>query len=160
MQILLALIFGCLVASSSGARAQALGQEALAGYSIASHYEEVLEFPNGNFVRQIWRDRLYFSTKGRIFHKFALESGHPASDRAFEAISGEGGGGGFRWVGNGVSRPWRSPRGGTGTQSFHISAQAGGYSCRMSLERLGMRLTARPVSQSCRVTKGNILASD
>ncbi len=159
MPILLAIILSWLAVCSSGARAQAPNLEALAGYSITSQYEEILQFPNGNSVRQVWRDRVYFSTKGRIFHKFTLESESPGLDRAFETVSGETGSGGFRWVGDGVTRPWRSPRGGTGSHSFHLSGSAGGFACRMSLERFGMRLTARPVSQSCKVMKGNVLAT-
>lgn len=140
------------------AKAQPLTLEALSGYSIVSRHEEILDFPNGRSVRQVWNDRVYFSTKGRIFHKFNLDSDHAASGRALEMIGGEQGKlGTFRWGGDGITRQWRNPRGGVGHQSFHITGRGGIYACRLSLERVGMMLTARPISQRCTVVKGNAL---
>jgi hypothetical protein len=135
------------------APAQGLSFANLEGHSIIAEYQEVIVPPRGPSIQQTWRDRVYFSTKGRIFHSFALQSSLPQNSGVFEAVGDqEGAGAGprskYTWTGQGIARQWT------------IAPTGGGYGCRMTVERLSAFGGATPLGQSCQVVRGNVLAGN
>jgi hypothetical protein len=75
------MMFRSLVfAIASLAATSCLGQssvfEALKGKSIVIDYRESFSGPRGSFG-VVWRDRIYVSTEGRIFHKVDARSNNP-----------------------------------------------------------------------------------
>jgi len=159
------LLVGLLAAAtlSTTSSAQTLRFNDLEGHSVVSEYtEEVMTRRFGPY-RATWKDRVYFSTKGRIFHRFNRQSSIPGMDRHAENVSDdegriEGRGAAFRWTGDGIVREWTNPRGIHIRQSISISPSGAGFSCRLSVERSTRRGRAYPISQLCRVIKGNVLA--
>lgn len=153
-----------LLAAGSPALAQSVSFPGLEGHSIVARYDEAITTRRGEVFRYQWNDRVYFSTKGRIFHRFSVDGDRPGRARTYEAVGDEQGVGDgrmakYRWTGSGITRQWRNPRGVTLRQTIDISATAGGYACRMAVERIsGSRGSATPVGQTCRVVRGNAVA--
>lgn len=147
---------------SSFAVAQTSSFGALEGHSIISTYAEEISSRRMGTFEIVWHDTIYFSTKGRIFHRISQENSRKGDSRR-DIVGDEGGrndgqGTAFRWVGNGVTREWINPRGVRIRQSIQISPAGGGYACRASIERRGRGGQARVVQESCRVLAGNALA--
>ncbi len=85
---LLVLVFSwpLMAAMQTPAIGQSAGFAALEGKSISVDYREQITTPRGQVLRQTWRDRIYISTKGRIFHRFDLQSSMPGNTRTFETF--------------------------------------------------------------------------
>ena len=165
MRSSLVCLLACLPAATipSNVIAQSHGMKALEGHSIAVDYQEQVTTRRGQVTQETWRDRIYFSTKGRIFHRFDRQSPRPDRSRNFETVGDEAGRGDdrrakFVWTGQGITRQWTNRRGVTLKQTITITPTSNGYSCHMSVSRSGNRGTITPLGQSCRVVSGNILA--
>jgi hypothetical protein len=137
---------------------------ALEGHSIVADLHESLMTGRGETFENRWRDRVYISTKGRIFHRFDSKSTRPGVGGVREFVgeadgSGEGRGAKYVWTSNGLSRQWVNRRGTTLRQSIFISRSGDGFSCSMRIERLaGGQPRTIDARQSCRVFRGNVLA--
>jgi len=150
---------------SFGAFAQPADLSKLRGNSIIAEYEETITSRRGAEFRQTWRDRIYISTLGRIFHKFDRQSSRPGRNRDFEALSDTSTPGSprdrkYQWSKEGLSRQWISRRGTPVRQSIIFSQDSEGLKCRMLIDYGSARWFSRPVWQSCRVVNGNILAGN
>lgn len=145
------------------ANSQTVQFSALEGHSIISDYEEkILSRRSGSFSNK-WHDELYFSTKGRIFHRFSMDNGRRGDHRNRDSVSEEDGsndgqGAAFRWIGNGVMREWTNRRGIRLRQTILVYPSANGYSCKASVERNGRAGNARVLRENCRVVSGNVLS--
>ena len=142
--------------------AQAQGLRNLEGHSIIVDYREQIVTPRGSF-QVTWGDRIYISTKGRIFHRFNTQSTNPNFGGSFETVGDEAGRGDdrrakFVWTGQGISRQWTNRRGVTLRQTISITPTGSGYSCHMTIDRFGARGMITPLGQTCRVVSGNVLA--
>lgn len=144
---------------------QAVSFSALEGHSIISDYHEISETRRFGPIQRQWRDRIYFSSRGRIFHKINVTNSLRPEDFSREFVSSEAGesegrGAPFRWVGDGLTREWTNQRGVRLRQSVTINPAGSSYSCRMTIERSGASSGhTRVTQQSCRVIKGNALSS-
>jgi len=153
-----ALTFFLLLSPPAAAQNSMFG--GLEGHSIISDYEEELLNSSGLVSRFVWRDVLYFSTKGRIFHR-SVQHGYRHNYR--NEVVGDGASRGFsngvfRWDGSGVVREWFNNRIGTKfRQSISITSGARGAACRTAVQRLGGTTVATVVRENCRVIKGNAL---
>lgn len=160
-RILLGLSLAICVVGQTNA--QTPGFSALEGRSIVSDYEEeILSKRSGSFNNK-WHDELYFSTKGRIFHRLSMDNGRRGDHRNRDSVSEEDGsndgqGAAFRWIGNGVMREWTNRRGIRLRQSILVYPSADGYSCKASVERNGRSGNARVIRENCRVVLGNVLS--
>lgn len=147
------------------AAAQAVSFSSLEGHSIISDYHEISETRRFGPIQRRWRDRIYFSSRGRIFHKLNVTNTLRPGDYSREFVSSESGesdgrGAPFRWAGDGLTREWTNQFGLRMRQSVTISPTGGGYACRMAIERSGANIGyTRVTQQSCRVIKGNALGS-
>lgn len=137
--------------------AAALDLRDLEGKSIVATYTEQVSGPRGTF-RSVWRDKIYVSTKGRIFQKFNFTS---ESGRMYgvaqENVSGETRRA-FRFNGSGLERTFANPR--TGIQiryAIEFSGAAIGAPCHISISRSGGWLQFSELGQSCVIVQGNIL---
>jgi hypothetical protein len=155
---LLVLVFSwpLMAAMQTPAIGQSAGFAALEGKSISVDYREQITTPRGQVLRQTWRDRIYISTKGRIFHRFDLQSSMPGNTRTFETFGDESGRGAERraryvWTGQGISRQRTNRRGVALRQTITIVPTGTGYSCQMTLERSSNATPVSPLGQSCRV---------
>jgi len=161
--IALLLFAAPLTGSHSGA--QALTMADLEGHSVILDFEEIVTTGRGEPFQQRWQNRVYFSTKGRIFDQFNRSSPRSGQSRSWEAVGdeegfGEGRAPKFVWNGQGVTRQWANRRGHTRRQTITITPSGNGYSCYMTLERSGGRGFSHVVDQSCRVVRGNAVADN
>jgi hypothetical protein len=127
----------------------------LGGKSIRSVYVE--ELSGSPPLRVIYRDDLYISSQGRIFHHFRVEGNSELVRGGRDAVSGESGSLPFVLNGNMLSRSWVNPK--TGRQlreTIVLSGTEPGAPCRVRVERFPP-LTYSVLSQSCSVLKGNIV---
>lgn len=159
------LPIGLLAASmlSTTSSAQGLRFSDLEGHSVISEYTEEVMTRRYGAYRATWSDRICFSTKGRIFHRFNRQASIPEMDRDAENVSDgdrrvEGRGAAFRFAGDGIVREWTNRRGIQIRQSISISPTGGGFGCQVTIVRSHIRGSAYPIGQSCRVVKGNVLA--
>lgn len=165
MRTSLLTICAATLVASGAAWSQTSSFAGLGGHSISAEYkEEVMTGRAGSF-RLVWREQVYFSTKGRIFHRSDRRSSRPDFERQSENISdpdgqGDGREAKFRWVSDGIVREFTTPRGIHIRHSIAISRSGGGFTCRVTIERSASRFTpsADELGQSCRVVKGNIIA--
>jgi hypothetical protein len=146
------------------AASQTLRFADLEGYSIAADYQEMVTTRRSGSFQQTWSDRIYFSTKGRIFHRFSRQSTRPEYARSRESVSdeegqGDGHGVSYHWTGSGIAREWTNRRGNRIRQSITITPTSNGYVCQISVERFAGRGTTISLGQTCQVIKGNILAA-
>lgn len=156
-------LISVLMISSSGLSAQTLRFSDFEGYSVVAEYEEEVVTRRRGSFRATWRDRVYFSTKGRIFHRFQRQDSRPNRDRDVENVGDEDGlsedkKSVFRWSGDGITREWTNNRGIRIRQSIAISRSGDGFACRVSIDRSSIRGSVVPIGRSCRVFKGNVLA--
>lgn len=130
----------------------------LQGHSITVNYAEVLTFPNGFSFQRSITERIYISTKGRIFQKTLVDSTAPRDNRQSETFGeATGGGRNFTWTGSGLFRRGRRPNGVVFTETIPVTPTAGGgFSCRYILERFGSRAAVSGQRHSCRVSRGNL----
>ena len=158
------LLAGLAAIVSPGiALAQSPGMKALEGHSISVDYQEQVTNRRGESWTDVWRDRIYISTKGRIFHRFDRQSPRSDRNRNFETVGDEAGRGDdrrakFVWTGQGISRQWTNQRGVVLRQTITVMPTGSGHSCHMTVTRSGNRGTVTPLGQTCRVVSGNILA--
>lgn len=136
----------------------------LEGHSIISNYQEEITSRKGDVFQIDWRDTLYISTKGRIFHRFSQTNTKRGFDKNLDNVSDEGGrsegkGAGFRWAGDGLVRQWTNRTGVKIRQSIHILLVGDGFACKASIERNGGKGRVRVVRDDCRVVAGNSLAN-
>lgn len=136
----------------------------LEGHSIVSDYQEEVTSRKGDVFQIDWKDTLYISTKGRIFHRFSQTNTKRGFDKNVDSVSDEGGrsegkGASFRWTGNGLVRQWTNRTGVKIRQSIHISPAGDGFACKASIERAGGKGRIRVVRDDCRVVAGNSLAN-
>jgi len=129
------------------------------GYSIVARLSEVVHSRRQGTFDLDWTAKIYVSNKGRIFAQHDLKSSD--SDRNNNHMmapedQGQRSSTSFRWSGANLTRSWTGRNGNHVTQTILITPSANGYSCRMLIER--SRGRASVVSQSCQVTKGNVLA--
>jgi hypothetical protein len=147
-----------------GTAGHALAQDslfaALEGHSVIVDLREEVATPRGTF-EFLWRDRVYISTKGRIFHRFDVRSTHPILHGQRELVSdgGPGRGGKYIWTGNALTRQWVNKIGVLVRQTIAISRSQSGFTCHMTVERpAGGRGQVIDRGQTCRVVRGNVLA--
>ena len=152
-----------IIGNPSAALSQYHGMQALEGHSIVVNFQEQVTSRRGKSFQAVWRDRVYFSTKGRIFHRFDRQNQRPDRSRNYELVGDEAGQGDdrrakFAWTGQGITRQWVNRRGVTLQQTIAITPTGSGYSCQMTVSRSGNRGTSTPLGQTCRVVSGNVLA--
>jgi hypothetical protein len=158
-----ALATVAIALSASGAAAQGVTLDQLKERSIVVAYTETVNTPQGSYS-QTWRESVYVSSLGRVFHRSNLASTRAGSSRSFDAVGDQGGAGEgsirkFAWTGNGFSRQWTNPRNGTMLRQTIVVAGSGGrFSCHMTVERLNRPAVSAAHGQSCRVTTGNVFA--
>jgi hypothetical protein len=151
-----------LIGSASPALSQDALFSALQGHSIIVDYQEVGFTPRGPWEAR-WRDRVYISTQGRIFHRPDVFSTVPRTGGVNELVGEAGGtGSGGRtlvWTGNELTRQWVNRRGVTLRQTITIRRAEGGFVCAMAVERLsGARGPPPETRQTCRVVRGNVFS--
>jgi hypothetical protein len=145
---------------TSPAHAQGSLQAGLKGHSIIANLSEVVMSRRRGTASLNWSTIVYISEKARIFARHDVKSSDPSRQK-FREISPEGEGSGgnvqFQWTGAGLARQWVNRNGNTVRQTISISATPSGYACRLSVSRARGRVQV--MSQSCRVVKGNAVAS-
>lgn len=157
-----AFLAASLVWVACMARAEADDFGRLVGNSIVAEYTETVVPARGQPFQQTWRETLYISTKSRVFHRQRIDSPNPANVSRRDVVGeSDGSGGGarakFAWTGSGFSRQWPHWRGFRLRQDIHVS----GDQCRLEVTRSAYpHATFNLVSQSCRITPGNVLAKE
>jgi hypothetical protein len=134
--------------------------EALKGKSIVIDYRESFSGPRGSFG-VVWRDRIYVSTEGRIFHKVDARSNNPRASGESELVAKGGGGerGTTTWDGTALVRNFRNPRtGNVGRQTIRVSGSGASLSCSVSFKRFNLRQQGMVEHNSCQVVPGNVFA--
>ncbi|MGN6096016.1 MAG: hypothetical protein ACTHP8_07230 [Bosea sp. (in: a-proteobacteria)] len=134
----------------------------LSGHSISIDYVEGLSNNGGPFVSYFWSDRIYVSTKGRLFHSTKQKSALRNSGYSHEAVSELVGpdpsqSGKLLWSEQGLVREWIRGRARI-RYAILLSRTKSGFACRAVIERFSAGVESRTVRESCRVTRGNILS--
>jgi hypothetical protein len=140
--------------------AQGSLQSSLQGHSIIANLSEVVMSRRRGTASLNWTTTVYISEKSRIFARHDLKSNDPSRTKLREVSPEDDGAGGrvqFRWAGNGLSRQWVNRNGNTIQQTIAISVTPSGFACRLSVSRARGRVQV--LSHSCRVVKGNAVAS-
>jgi hypothetical protein len=154
----LGLAAACCLAGPTAGLAQDVTFASLQGRSIVVEYREHIRNRRGEDMSAVWKDLVYFSGKGHIFHKMDMSGPHGAKEKygiGDESGAGEGGPA-FRWDGHGITRSWTNPRGIRLRQTIDIFRTASGFGCRMSIQRTNSRATVTVAGQTCRVVNGNV----
>ena len=146
-----------LALGSPSALAQAVSPAELQGHSVIVDYQEMLH--GGQGARLVaFNDRVYISTKGRIFHRLDRRGGLDGG-RSREAVS-EGGsvrGGRFQWDGQGrLVRAGRNLRGDPVPITITFERSGGGFTCAFHVDRSYIRASQQVVRNSCQVVAGNV----
>lgn len=152
-----------VLAAPISASSQIISFPDLAGHSISIEYVEGVSNNGGPFVSYVWLDKIYISTKGRLFHSSKQQSALRSSDYNHESVSELAGSdplqsGKFRWSEHGLVREWIRGRIRI-RYSVVVSRTRSGFSCRAVIERFGAGFESRTIRESCRITRGNILAT-
>jgi hypothetical protein len=155
-------VFSAALCISWDASAQ-VSMQSLYGHSIVAEYSEAVSSRRAGDFTVVWHDRIYISDKGRIFHKFQVNSSRAGRDRDLELVGNEAGIGEgtqakYRWTGSGFSRSWTNGRGHLLSQTITVSGSPGALSCSMSVQRGGGRGSSFGRGQSCSIVAGNVLA--
>jgi hypothetical protein len=160
--MLLCSIVFFLPPSATPSIAQSLMLDALKGHSIIVDYRELVESRRRGTFRWHWRDRIYVSDKGRIFHRFDAIGDRRNS--LYEMVGDETGGTEdnrtkFTWDGSSFVRQWtRRSNGLAIRQTIHVFRTGSGLGCQMNVQRLGGRGRVTIEGSSCNVVTGNVFA--
>lgn len=154
------LVLAAALSATAGASAQGLNPADLEGYSITIQYTEGVSYNGAPSVPYFWDDKIYISTKGRIFHttkqQSSLRSSDYSKDTVSETVSADfSNAGKFRWTESGIVRGWFRNKFRI-QYSIYIDRTRSGFTCRALIERFGYGVQTQQIRQSCRVVRGNI----
>jgi hypothetical protein len=154
-----ALIGISLLAAAPAALAQSDTFEALKGNSIVLDYRERVMGPRGGSFPVFWKDRIYVSTEGRIFHRMDTQSRNPRAIGQQELVGGQQAHA-MAWTGGALVRSFVNPKTGVRIrQVVTVTGSVGNLACSMSLERSGAPGFQYAVEQNgCQVIAGNVFA--
>jgi hypothetical protein len=154
-----ALIFPVLLLVTAPASAQSTTFQALRGNSIVLDYRERVTGPRGGSFPVFWRDRIYVSTEGRIFHKMDTRSQNPRATGQQELVGGQQGNA-MVWNGSAFVRSFINPKTGVRIrQVVTVSGSGNNAVCSMSLERSGAPGFQYAMEHNgCQVIAGNVFA--